>query len=273
MAGSAQYSDIAVMPHGLGLHMDAAIDVGDEFDDLQLRAFADDDGVFSDDESFENKGDNDDGDEDHGARAMESLVDDVKGRSEFELARSRSTLLSEPAFVDAVTESKLPAGATQHKHLNVQWIKFAPPKPLYRFSTTQQWRQTILGRGADGKLCFAPDATQKIITFLFAQHPVFPTQIALSTSNSFVMEGQQARAGQVWVANKEFVCAGIRDGCPTRLSAGFTVKDCEVIVDCCRAAVVLWHFAHLRFRVRCCVAGVNRVFPRRNARLYARVWR
>lgn len=231
MAGAAHAVAAAVMFSGLGLHVDAEVDVLDDFDELQLAEFADDGGALSDDDPFENKGGDDDGDEDNGARAVESLVDDVKGRSEIELVRSRSTLLSEPSFVDAVTESKLPAGATQHKHLNVQWIKFAPPKPVYRFATTQQWRQTILGRGADGKLCFAPDATQQIIKFLFAQHPVFPTQIALRASNSFVMEGLQARAGQVWVANKEFVCAGIRDGCPTRLSAGFTVKDCEVSVS------------------------------------------
>ena len=47
---------------------------------------------------------------------------------------------------------------------------------------------------------------------------------------SFVMVGAKEKKDQVWVASKEFVCAAVSDGCPTKFYAGFTVENCEVRV-------------------------------------------
>jgi hypothetical protein len=137
-------------------------------------------------------------------------------------------LLDDDDFVDEVTESKLPAGATIGRHLGVKTIAFALPEAVYRFPTTQLWRQTMLTRTADHRVSFTADATQCIVKFLFDQHPHFPVQVAPAACGSFAMSGLKEKKGQVWVASKEFVCAAIRDGCPTKFYAGFTVENVEV---------------------------------------------
>ncbi len=200
------------------------------FSDAELLSLARDEDAFSDEEEGGNRDMDGDVIESVFTGGADGMIDDVKGRSALELQHARNSLLDDDSLVEAASESKLPPGAEYKYHLEIKLIEFAKPLPVYRFTTTEPFRRSLLQRSDSGALEFTDDAAQRLIAFLFDQHPKFPVQIALSCCNSFVMTGSSVRSGQVWIANKEFVCAGIKHNCSTKLTAGFTVDQPEV---CC----------------------------------------
>jgi beta-glucosidase-like glycosyl hydrolase len=209
----------AAAPRGVPAEFDSALSSGFDDRDLALDDFdVGDDVVLSDDDAVDNL---DDDHDDAGSGplpvAVVAGIDDVKGRAESELAFARDTPLNDEKFVAEVTESKLPDGAKEIKHLGQRVIVFVAAKSLYQFPTTLLWRSSVLKR-ADQGLKFADNAVQMIVKFLFSQHPEFPVQIALAGTDSFsVSNASSFKKGQVWLACKGFRCAAAKDFCRTTL--------------------------------------------------------
>ncbi len=169
----------------------------------------------------------DDGDllDDADEPRMQLTALDLKGEEKKHLYDARHSILDNDEFLQVVTASELPAGASFVTKGAQKLIAFAAPTAKTMEFDIPRERFAKLFVVTDGKTSFSADATQELARYLLEQ-PSFPQQIALSGLKSRVND--TIRVGQKWIAFKRFACAASRDGCPTLLQAGFLVASPQV---------------------------------------------
>ncbi len=219
--------------------MDISQDMSDE-EVVHPNDLVSEDGFDSDDPDFapasasdgDSMGEYSDEDEDGVEFATEPAAAlDLKGNESKLLFDAISSLTGDLAFVESVTDSKLPEGATVTASGpgKQKMITFAAPlTAVMIFSVSAAAKQSWF-ESDDGLTRWSADSAQLLAHFLLEQE-CFPQQIALRCTYSFFMRGKRLRGQQEWLAHKSYVCAAFRHNCPTRLLAGFTVQNPKVTV-------------------------------------------